>query len=105
LAERVEHSFTQHGSLSDTDFANIEAVEKAVKKIRSDLGGGDDDETVDDVLRDKKPSLSEAVESLKTTTANLLDELKKMTRFTISASAIQSSNVVLKITTFLRSGK
>src|SRR5512140_3182769 len=48
LAERVEHSFTQHGTVSEADLANIEAVEKGVKKIRSDLGGGDDDETVDD---------------------------------------------------------
>lgn len=105
LAERVERSFTANGRLSDVDLANVESVEKNVKKIREDLGGDDDDERFEQVLGGKRPSVADAVASLKASTADLLSELKKSSRFTVSAAAIQSSNAVLKIAKFLRSGK
>ncbi len=105
LTERVEKAFTANGRFSDMELSNIESVEKDVKKIRSDLGGNDDDENLDDVIGDKQPTIAEAVASLKTTTSALYNELKKTTRFSISAAAIESSNAVLKIVKFLRSGK
>lgn len=107
LAERVSRSFNANGRLSETDLATIGSIERDVKKIRDDLGGDDGDEKVDDLLgeHDKQPTVADAVATLKTTTATLMDELKKTTRFTISAAAIESSNAVLAITRFLRSGK
>ena len=106
LAERVDRSFSTTGRLSEIDLANLESVEKDLKKIRSDLGGDDDDEKVDDILGpDKKLTVADAVTTLVATTATLFDELKKSTRFTISAAAIQSSNAALRIARFLRFGK
>lgn len=106
LTERVALSFSENGRLSDMDLASLESVEKDVKKIRSDLGGDDDDENVDDIIGPKKPpTIAEAVTSLKVNTENLFDELKKTTRFSISAAAIQSSNAVITIARFLRLGK
>jgi len=107
LTERVMRSFTANGRLSGVDIATIGSIEKDVKKIRDDLGGDDDDEKVDDILseHDKQPTVADAVTTLKTTTATLMDELKKTTRFSISAAAIQSTNAVIAITRFLRSGK
>ena len=105
LTARVERSFAARGQLSDVDRANIEALEKAVKKIREDLGGDDDDESVADTHGGTLPSVADALASLKASTADLMQELKKTSRFTISAAAIQSTNAVLNITRFLRRGK
>ena len=105
LAERVDRSFSTTGRLSEMDLANLESVEKDLKKIRSDLGGDDDDEKVDDILGPDKLTIAGAITTLKATTATLFDELKKSTRFTISAAAIQSSNAALSIARFLRFGE
>jgi hypothetical protein len=103
LSEKLEKSFSQNGRLSDTDRESLESVEKSAKKIRSELGGDDDDETINDVLgKDGNASFAQAVDVLKTSAASLADELKKSTRFTISATAIQSSNAVLTVARFLR---
>ena len=105
ISERVARSFTVNGRLSEMDLANIESVEKNIKKIRGDLGGDDDDKKVDDVLGDKKLTIAEAVSTLKETTASLFAELKKTSRFSVSAAAIQTSNAAIKIARFLRVGR
>ena len=103
LSERLEKSFAQNGRLSDTDRTALETVEKNAKKIRSELGGDDNDEKIDELLKvGEKASLANAVDTLKNAATNLADELKKTTRFTISATAIQSSNAVLTLARFLR---
>ncbi len=103
LSDRLERSFAQNGRLSDADRAALETVEKNVKKIRSELGGDDDDEKIDKILLDgRNASFADAVDTLKSSAANLVDELKKTSRFTISATAIQTSNAVLSVARFLR---
>ena len=47
-------------------------------------------------------SPAEAVKSLRAMTVSMYDELKKTSRFTISAAAIESTNALLRITRFLR---
>ena len=103
LSDRLERSFAQNGRLSDADRATLETVEKNVKKIRSELGGDDDDEKIEKILLDgRNASFADAVDTLKSSAANLVDELKKTSRFTISATAIQTSNAVLSVARFLR---
>jgi hypothetical protein len=105
LAERLAASYAANGRLSDVDISNLEAVEKNVKKIRSELGGDADEEAPDEVLGKDKLNVADAVKSLKETTSSLLDELKKTSRFDISAAAIQSSNAAITIVRFIRFGK
>jgi hypothetical protein len=103
LSERLEKTFGQTGHFSDEDRAALETLEKNVKKIRSELGGDDGDEKLDDLLKSgQNASLADALDSLQKAAANLADELQKTTRFTISAAAIQSSNAVLTVARFLR---
>jgi hypothetical protein len=103
LSERLVRSYELNGKLSSDDRNLLESLEKNVKKIRDELGGDGDGEEIDDVIGpDKKPNLENAVDKLKTITANLVDDLKKTTRFSISATAIQSSNAVLAVARFLR---
>jgi len=100
LSDQIETSYEKTGSLTRQDRQKLEELEKVVVRIRKELGGDDEEEaTVDE----KSPSsLGEAVKYLQTTTAKMVDELKKSTRFTISAAAIQTSNAVIRVARFLR---
>ena len=107
LAKQLENSFAEHRGLSQQDKARLESLEKIVGKIRKELGGADDGDSTDasslDTTDDPRPStVEEAFKYLGSTTVKLVDELKKTTRFSISAVAIQSSNTVLKLVRFLR---
>ena len=104
LSTELETSYAERGALTNKDVAKLERVEKLVKKIRSDLGGNEDDSSDEESLiqRNDKSFLAAAIDSLKSTTSTLLAELKKTSRFTISAAAITTSNTLLRITRILR---
>ncbi len=103
LAEQLENSFANNKTISKEDMARLESLEDAVVKIRKELGGDDDSVTFSNDSVDERPSnVEEAFKFLQSTTVKLVDELKKTTRFTISAVAIQSSNSVLNLVKFLR---
>ena len=106
LSKQLENAFDQNNSVSEHDKQKLAALERIVTKIREELGGDDADEEDKEILaapKESKPStLKEAFTYLKSTTMKLVDELKKTSRFSISAVAIQSSNTVLKLVRFLR---
>jgi hypothetical protein len=107
LANQLEASFAEKNDLTAEDKARLESLQDVVEKIRKELGG-DDDGGVDDPsymkpVDEPRPStVEEAFKYLHTTTVKLVDELKKTTRFTISAVAIQTSNNVIRLVKFLR---
>jgi len=103
LSERLQRSFAQNGRWSQEDLVALEALEKNVKKIRSELGGSSDDEKIDEVISGgQNTPVADAVGTLKNSASTLVDEVNKTSRFTISATAIQSSNAVLAVARFLR---
>lgn len=109
LTGQLEQAFSRSNGLSAADRSKLESLEKLVTKIRRSLGGDDDeeneppDESGTVATKEKEPgTLEEAFTALKQRTSRLVDELKKTTRFTVSALAIQSSNSVLKVVRFLR---
>ena len=104
LSDELKHSFEQNGKLSESDLARLSKVEKLVKKIREELGGRDDNDQENDEKEIRPQSLADAVGTLRSSAVTLFDELKKTSRFTISAAAINSSNNVLKLARFLRFG-
>jgi hypothetical protein len=101
LSTQLEKSFETDPSLTPDDKKKLEALEKIALKIRNELGGGDDDEKDNDVAK-KASSLGDGFRFLQTTTAQLVEELQKTTRFSISAAAIQTSNTLIRLTRFLR---
>ncbi len=103
LAEEVESSFAAGGQLTKADREKINAVEKIARKIRSDLGGGEDDKADDDTPAPQ--NTAEGVAALKSAAAALHDELKRTTRFSVSAPAIFSTNAVIRATRFLKSSR
>ena len=107
IAKQLETSFAENKAISSQDRARLESLERLVAKIRKGLGGDDDSDDEDaralQPAEQPRPStLEEAFQYLQTTTVKLVDELKKTTRFSISAVAIQTSNTVLKLVRFLR---
>ena len=103
LSERLERSFELNGKLTDEDRPLLDSLEKNVKKIREELGGDDGDEKIEEILGpETTPSSSNAIGKLKNAAIDLVDELNKTTRFSISATAIQTSNTVLTVARFLR---
>ena len=107
LSQDLEKAFAQQPSLTRSDLEKLDDLEKLVKKIRGELGGGNADESDDpDQAEDASPkTLADGIKALQSVTGRLVDELKKTSRFGISAVAIQSSNSVLKIVHFLRVSK
>jgi len=72
-------------------------IAKLVKKIRDELGaeGPDDDP---DALPTNEV---DAIKLLKERTSDLTEELKKCTRFTVSAAAIDRTNEILRLVKYL----
>ena len=107
LSQDLEKAFEQQPSLTRADIEKLDELEKLVKKVRGELGGGNSDDNEDsDQAEDQSPkTLADGIKSLQIYTSKLADELKKTSRFGISAVAIQSSNSVLKIVRFLRVSK
>ena len=106
LTDQLETAYELNNTLNAVDRAKLESVEKLAERIRKSLGGDGEDEdreSGDRVDEDKDPStVKDAVVVLKEVAVRLVDELKRTSRFTISAVAIQSSNSVLKLVKFLR---
>ncbi len=105
LSEDLEKAFAANNSLSAEDRKKLERLEKIVKKIRSDLGGDDDGKAVQTDDENTPLSMGNAFQVLRENTVKLVDIMKKSTRYSVSAVAIESSNVLLKVVKFLRFGK
>lgn len=100
ISEQLEKSFAVDGRLTRDNYERIAKIEKLTKKIRSELGGDDDDD--DEDKPDQPLSEADAVKSLRERVVGLYDALKKTSRFSISAAAIEGTNAVLKIARFLK---
>ena len=108
LSGEIATNFDKNGRLTQDDQERLGALEKEVLKIRKELGGDENDEGGDEAsensARLKPATPREAIGHLDGATADLVTEIKKTSRFTISAAAIRSSNAVLRLVRFLRSG-
>lgn len=107
LSNELEETFTTSKTISEEETKKLEKLEKLVKKIRSELGGSDDDSENDrdNTEANSKPkSLNAAFKSLQSNAASLLKEIRKSTRYSISVTAIRTSNALLKVLKFIKIG-
>ncbi len=97
ISNDLEKSYAQNNSFSGDDQKKLDRLEKVVKKIRGEIGGDEDED------EDNKPaSMLDALKSLQDTTSNLVEELKKTTRYSISVVAVESTSTLLSLVRFLR---
>ena len=97
LTEQLAKSYDQNNQFSAEDQKKLDRLEKVVKKIRNELGGGDDDEAVE-----KPATINNALESLKANTSKLVEAIKQTSRYSVSVIAVESSNALLNVVRFLR---
>lgn len=104
LSEQLKLTVESGGQLSASDLEKLESLEKIVTRIRKDLGGNDKgmDEPEGEGEEKDPSSIQEGFRNLWAVTVELGKELKKTSRFTVSAVAIQTSNSVLRLVKFLR---
>lgn len=104
LTGQLETAYEQNKNLTAADLNKLVTVEKLAEKIRKSMGGDDDDDDRPENAVKKEPveDVADAVVNLKEMAVKLVDELKRTSRFGISAVAIQTSNSVLKLVRFLR---
>lgn len=104
LSEKLEYSLDQNNGFTAKDLRDLQTLEKVVSKIRKELGGDADKDALDEVEKEVVGStgIKDAFKFLRTSTVNLVSELKKSSRFTVSAAAIQSSNIIISVARFLR---
>jgi septal ring factor EnvC (AmiA/AmiB activator) len=100
LGEELSKTLESGQKFSSEDKKKIERLEKLIKRIRTDLGAEDDNQKGDE--KDQQMNLSNVIKNIQEDTANLLSEIKRIGRHTISVIAIESSNSVLKLIRFLR---
>lgn len=100
LSSDLNKSLEGSRNLSAEDLKKLDRLEKLIKKIRSDLGAKNDES---DETRPEETSLPATGKNLEEMTGDLLSEIKKIGRHTISVVAIESSNSLLKLVRFLRS--
>ena len=103
LSDELEKAFEEGHHVAGDDKRLVE-LEKVVKKIRDELGGDDDLEDDEDAAKGRPMDVKDAFLVLRKSTLQLVDEVKKTTRYSISVAAIRSSNNVLKLVRFLRFG-
>lgn len=106
LSQELEKSYLAAKQLSAADQKKLERLEKLLKKIRSELGGNDDDDAKEEAGRRERPEdVLGALKSLQSNATQLFDEIKKSTRYSISVISIQTSNALLRLVKFIRFGQ
>ena len=104
ISDQLEKALQDGGQLDSAEEKKLAELEKVVKKIRDELGGDDDEEADKEAAATGPKDLKDVFVALRKSTIQLVDEVKKTTRFSISAAAIQSSNTVLRLVRLLRFG-
>jgi hypothetical protein len=103
LSNELEESFDKNEHLSDAERRKLAEFEKLVTKIRKDLGGDEEGDTAEEDKEGEKPKdVREGFLYLKRSTEQLVSEIKRSTRFSVSVLAIESSNTLIRLARFLR---
>ena len=105
LSKELQESFEKNNHLSAVERKKLDEFEKLVSKIRHDLGGNDDDEIQLEAKNENSPKdVREGFLFLKRSTEQLVSEIKRSTRFSVSVLAIESSNTLVFLARFLKFG-
>ncbi|GIU81775.1 MAG: hypothetical protein KatS3mg006_0839 [Pyrinomonadaceae bacterium] len=99
LGRELFESYEQNKRITAEDEKKLERLEKLIKKICDDLGG---DVNNDEEEQTKFSGLNELFEALKNSTEELASTLRKISRFTVSVGAIETSNSILKTIKFIK---
>lgn len=98
LGTEIRDVFSKTSMLGTSEIKKLERLEKLARRIRSNAGGSDDDEPLDNV----PASLAPAFNRLAETSEALCKGVEKTPRMVISTNVIERANELLEIIRFIR---
>jgi hypothetical protein len=98
LGTELYNTYTSNKSLGQTEKKKLERLEKVTRKIRSNAGGSDGDESDDKVPAQVEPALKRLSEA----TTEMRKAVEKTPRQVVSATVIETANEILDIIRFVR---
>jgi hypothetical protein len=98
LGGELQEAYTKNRSFDRAEIKKLERLEKLVRRIRSEAGGSDDDET----LENKPRALDAALTQIADYSVELRKGVEKTPRLVISASVIERTNQLLELINFVR---
>ena len=99
LGSELYKSYSSNRSFSQTEKKKLDRLEKVTRKIRSQAGGSDGDETDDQM----PTQLDSAFKRLSEATDEMRKGVEKTPRQVVSANVIERANEILDIIRFVRS--
>jgi len=98
LSVELRNSYEQTKAFTREDTKKLERLEKLTKRIRSEAGGSDEDESLDNPPNELQLALSRLAQ----VTEGLRKVVEKTPRQVMSATVIQQANVVLQLVRITR---
>jgi hypothetical protein len=98
LAKELQQGVKDKSVLGRDDLKRVERLEKLTKKIRGEAGGEDDEVQI----VNRPPDITSAVAQIAEVTESLSKSVQNTPRQVISASVIDSANVLLELIRILR---
>jgi vacuolar-type H+-ATPase subunit I/STV1 len=98
LGTDLRDAYADHKTLAREELKKLERLEKLTRRIRSEAGGSDDDEPLEDAPRE----LNGAIERIAELSEELRKGVEKTPRLVISTAVIEHSNELLELIKFVR---
>lgn len=100
ILDEIESNLSSNASLSPKDRERLDELEKLTKRVLNGLGG---DTENDPTVRPEEPAdIVDGIKMLRERTVKLVDELKRISRYTTSVMAIETSNSMLRLIRVLK---
>lgn len=98
LGVELRDNYTKNRSFDHADIKRLEKLEKLTRRIRSEAGGSDDDENLEDAPRE----LDGALLRIALLSVALRKGVEKTPRLVVSATVIDHANQLLELINFVR---
>ena len=98
IAREVRDAYRQQQSLGAVELKKLGRIEKLLRSLRNELGGGDDDEG----LKDPPARTGDALDRLADMSDELCKRVEKTPRHVVSAAIINAANQLIELTKRLR---
>ena len=98
LGAEIFKTYSSNKSLSATEKKKLDRLEKVTRKIRSQAGGSDGDDSDDKVPN----QIESALKRLSEATTEMRKAVEKTPRQVVSATVIETANEILDIIRFVR---
>jgi hypothetical protein len=98
LGVELRESYASHQTLERTQMKKLERLEKLTRRIRSEAGGSDDDEPMENAPREMDAAITRIAEL----STELRKGVEKTPRLVISTTVIENANQLLELIGFVR---